>query len=1018
MEQQPNPPPPPPPKEASTPKRGQGDAPLVDTRRIGERLSMAGKTLQRWTTHTVLSPATPSSSSSLRLLPRVLPPPPPTLPASSTFSRFLEVDDAGLACLAARSPGCLLDSKPFKLPQPPPPLLPLLLRVTEVQFPKHCGLTLETSTAFGNEAIYVLGFSSAQSPALLSGAIRVGDLILGAASGNTRWLPTLDGNGLTELSDFCREHRPVTLRFLTLSSPILLSEIHEDVNKAAIWMQFLIEAPSERDEEDGEEELSREGRVESSEMERQRTSYEGRILAHFAIEARSAINFETESQAEVLDMIAEVVNKHIVAQPQPRSELERQLIAWYHARDLTLEEVASLLRLVVCDVETALEVSYFPRFLHSAQAVEMFRLASITPQTQLLETYWSIHQRQLALDALLQARPTANLLLAFALQRYENIHQKILLWIETEFTWKPLVDEFAWIDSPARRWDSVKQMWYSARLVYDQFLSPSSVSFCGELDGALNRQLEAACLAVCLANTSQVKLAQTPLGDDDFALLDDSKLPAVVATFGRLLGEIQLQVSQFLAKEDKFLGEFCQSAQLFPGAVDYLFAQAQLPRFGSLVTHLPNGLHDHRGAVASPSPIAATTMGEVKLLVRGVVVFNGAEVDSALAGGGERLDLEGLRKFAFPWKGKTETEPDEGGAMRTSSICFPFVVNRGEGSNMFGVTLVNAQQQHAVTMISDLEQVFDLLHAPHLLQLAAGTMTTPTAQALLAQFARFYTPYGLCQRDNDGEDNNEDEVVWGRTEYGCTLAFAKRELELLQPPAFETEAAGGGGSLGMNLLIESLSPRNLIKVFTHLLLEKKVLLVSSRYTVLTLFGQALCALLRPLSWSHVYAPLLPRKMLDLLMCPTPFLLGIHRDYAFKSDFPFVADLCVVDLDWDEVNSSEACHLPRTIQDSLFAGLKLACSPHRMRADGVDPSAPCVVNPLHVRQVFHEAISQLLLGLPEACFAVQHNNEWIQFVNEPFWLANKSAESAVFLSQFARTQHFSGFAVGMAQRTAG
>lgn len=65
-----------------------------------------------------------------------------------------------------------------------------------------------------------------------------------------------------------------------------------------------------------------------------------------------------------------------------------------------------------------------------------------------------------------------------------------------------------------------------------------------------------------------------------------------------------------------------------------------------------------------------------------------------------------------------------------------------------------------------------------------------------------------------------------------------------------------------------------------------------------LYEVSLCLreLLYPLQWSHVFIPVLPRSLLDTLMCPTPFLVGIHKSYAFKHDFPYVVDVVIIDLD--------------------------------------------------------------------------------------------------------------------------
>jgi hypothetical protein len=232
----------------------------------------------------------------------------------------------------------------------------------------------------------------------------------------------------------------------------------------------------------------------------------------------------------------------------------------------------------------------------------------------------------------------------------------------------------------------------------------------------------------------------------------------------------------------------------------------------------------------------------------------------------------------------------------------------------------------------------------------------------------------------------------------CFLPFSPNELR-----AEELSVA----ELSLDLLCESLSVRNIILVFSHLLLEKKVLLVSSSFSVLTLVGEFLSGLLVPMQYSHVYAPLLPRKMLDLLMCPTPFLLGIHRSYAFKSDFPFVTDVCVVDLDSDEVNSDENGLLPAAFEYALFADLKRALSPRTLFSDTFRPGEDRVDA---VRVVFRAAVLELLAGLPLASFSVEHSNEAITFVDETFWLKDKPPVEATFLAALARTQHFSEFVV--------
>jgi hypothetical protein len=106
-------------------------------------------------------------------------------------------------------------------------------------------------------------------------------------------------------------------------------------------------------------------------------------------------------------------------------------------------------------------------------------------------------------------------------------------------------------------------------------------------------------------------------------------------------------------------------------------------------------------------------------------------------------------------------------------------------------------------------------------------------------------------------------------------------------------SAGGCDPLALSVLFECIDVPNLLNILAALLAEQSVLLLSSRYSALVHVAEALRSLLacspRDASsgngsaegsrWCGVYAPLLPRPMLPMIQCPTPFLFGVHTDYA-------------------------------------------------------------------------------------------------------------------------------------------
>lgn len=63
--------------------------------------------------------------------------------------------------------------------------------------------------------------------------------------------------------------------------------------------------------------------------------------------------------------------------------------------------------------------------------------------------------------------------------------------------------------------------------------------------------------------------------------------------------------------------------------------------------------------------------------------------------------------------------------------------------------------------------------------------------------------------------------------------------------------------------------------------EHKVLMTSRSYTRLTEGCSALISLMYPFNYSHVYIPLLPAGLVEVLSTPTPFLMGVHA--SLKTD---------------------------------------------------------------------------------------------------------------------------------------
>uniref|UniRef100_A0A673A5P5 DENN/MADD domain containing 2C n=1 Tax=Sphaeramia orbicularis TaxID=375764 RepID=A0A673A5P5_9TELE len=106
-------------------------------------------------------------------------------------------------------------------------------------------------------------------------------------------------------------------------------------------------------------------------------------------------------------------------------------------------------------------------------------------------------------------------------------------------------------------------------------------------------------------------------------------------------------------------------------------------------------------------------------------------------------------------------------------------------------------------------------------------------------------------------------------------------------------------------LLQCLSVGKLLQVFASLLLERRVIFIAEKLSVLSRCSHAALALLYPFTWQHTFVPVLPANMLDISCSPTPFLIGVLSPYLPELlELPIEEDVLIY------------CILPSKLQAAL------------------------------------------------------------------------------------------------------
>ena len=88
-------------------------------------------------------------------------------------------------------------------------------------------------------------------------------------------------------------------------------------------------------------------------------------------------------------------------------------------------------------------------------------------------------------------------------------------------------------------------------------------------------------------------------------------------------------------------------------------------------------------------------------------------------------------------------------------------------------------------------------------------------------------------------------------------------------------------------------------IFASMLFERRIIVKSERLSRLSACVQAANSMIYPMTWQHIFIPVLPEHLKEYLLAPMPFLIGVASSLfkVISSNYYWV-DKIIFKLEFD------------------------------------------------------------------------------------------------------------------------
>lgn len=121
----------------------------------------------------------------------------------------------------------------------------------------------------------------------------------------------------------------------------------------------------------------------------------------------------------------------------------------------------------------------------------------------------------------------------------------------------------------------------------------------------------------------------------------------------------------------------------------------------------------------------------------------------------------------------------------------------------------------------------------------------------------------------------------------------------------------------------AVSARQMLAIYASLLKERRIIFTGRKLSQLSSCIYAASTLLYPMTWQSIFIPVLPESLLDMVMAPMPFLIGVPKQVMEANVLKDLGEVVIVDLEDKTLQSAhnDVVDIPSEVVIYLKSQLK-------------------------------------------------------------------------------------------------